>query len=83
MEFMKNAYEYPNEKGSAIRRSPCSVSKNLSVGATLGRPRILQSKIPSPQGENTVISLREIRKTPFSAGDHGSPLQASLQNEVL
>ena len=39
-----------------------------SVGATLGRPRILQSKIPSPQGENMVISLREIRKTPFFGG---------------
>ena len=33
------------------------------VGATIGRPRILPKQNPSLQGENSVISLREIRKT--------------------
>ena len=43
-----------------------SVLKNLSVGATLGRPRILQRKIRSPQGENVVISLRRaIKDRPY------------------
>ena len=35
-----------------VRRTIPSVSKNLSVGATLGRPQILHRKICSPQGEN-------------------------------
>ena len=29
------------------------IAKKAAVGATLGRPRILQSKIRSPQGENS------------------------------
>ena len=49
-------------------KSILSLSKSLFVGATLGCPQILQSKIRSPQGENMVISLREIRKTPFFGG---------------
>ena len=60
-----------------------SLSKNLSVGATLDRPRISQSKILSPQGENMVISLREIRKTPFFGGRSRIAPTSSLQNEVL
>ena len=44
------------------------VSINAIVGATIGRPQILQSKICSPLGENLVVSLREIRKTTFFVG---------------
>ncbi|MBR5292978.1 MAG: hypothetical protein IKU32_08735 [Clostridia bacterium] len=42
--------------------------KKVPVGATLGRPWILPKQNPSPQGENTVIFLREIRKTTFFGG---------------
>ena len=42
--------------------------KKLLVGATLGCPWILPKQNPSPQGENTVIFLRKIRKTTFFGG---------------
>ena len=42
--------------------------KKAPVGATLGRPWILLWQNPSPQGENTVILLRKIRKTTFFGG---------------
>ena len=42
--------------------------KKAPVGATLGRPWILPMQNPSPQGENTVIFLRTIRKTTFFGG---------------
>ena len=42
--------------------------EKVPVGATLGRPWILPKQNPSPQGENTVIFLRKIRKTTFFGG---------------
>ena len=39
-----------------------------SVGAIMDRPQILPKQNLSPQGENFVISSREIRKTTFFGG---------------
>ena len=38
------------------------------VGATIGRPQILPKQNLSPQGENAVIFLGEIRKSPIFGG---------------
>ena len=38
------------------------------VGATIGRPQILPKQNLSPQGENVVIFLGEIRKSPIFGG---------------
>ena len=39
-----------------------------SVGATIGRPQILPKQNLSPQGENAIIFLGEIRKSPIFGG---------------
>ena len=51
--------------GSSKSRSTCII---YSVGATLGRPKILPKQNLSPQDENTVIFLGEIRKSPIFGG---------------
>jgi hypothetical protein len=45
-----------------------SLSKKLIVGAIIDRPQILPKQNLSPQGENTLIFLRKIRKTAFFGG---------------
>jgi hypothetical protein len=44
------------------------LSKKLIVGAIIDRPQILPKQNLSPQGENTLIFLRKIRKTAFFGG---------------
>ena len=39
-----------------------------SVGATIGRPQILPKQNLSLQGENAIIFLGEIRKSPIFGG---------------
>ena len=39
-----------------------------SVGATIGRPQILPKQNLSPQGENAIIFLGEIRESPIFGG---------------
>ena len=45
-----------------------SMSKKVVVGAIIDRPQILPKQNLSPQGENTLIFLRKIRKTAFFGG---------------
>ena len=57
------------EKGLLQKAAaPCSLSKKLIVGAIIDRPQILPKQNLSPQGENTLIFLRKIRKTAFFGG---------------
>ena len=58
----------PLAVGQVTDSSPTLSTKNAPVGATLGRPWILPKQNPTPQGENTVIFLRKIRKTTFFGG---------------
>ena len=48
--------------GALTRHRGCRYVAGDIVGATIGRPPILQRKIGSPQGDHRLISLREIRK---------------------
>ena len=50
------------------KRGISSLSKKLIVGAIIDRPQILPKQNLSPQGENTLIFLRKIRKTAFFGG---------------
>jgi hypothetical protein len=56
------------KKGSAANAADPPVCQKVPVGAIIDRPWILPKQNPSPQGENKVISLREIRKTEFFGG---------------
>ena len=57
------------KRGRAVSAArPFSLPKKLIVGATIGRPQIFLQKNLSPQGENTVVSLRIIRKSPIFGG---------------
>ena len=45
------------------------------VGATIGRPQILQSKICRRKAKIRLFSFGKSEKRSFSAGERGSPLQ--------
>jgi len=44
-----------NDTGKSATINDYCVSKMLSVGVIIDRPRILPKQNPSPQGENTVF----------------------------
>ena len=77
LELLLDAIENGSEVSTRRCPSPSCTGKasgrprsdTTVVGAIMDRPRIFTEN-PSPQGENTVISLREIRKSfRFSTGD--------------
>ncbi len=71
------------EKSQQIRSADFQCVEKGSVGATIGRPQILQSKICSPSGEKWLISLREIRKSKIFGGRAMLAPTVSAQNQVL
>ena len=50
------------------RQRGVSVSRNPLVGATIGRPQILQRKICRRKAKNRAIYIQKIRKTLFFGG---------------
>ncbi|MBR7179092.1 MAG: hypothetical protein IKD27_06225, partial [Oscillospiraceae bacterium] len=57
--------------------------KKVPVGATTGRPLILLRQNQSPQGEKTVFSLREIRKSRIFGGRAMLAPTLSIEIQVL
>ena len=61
------------------RDDSCGGYGHTIVGASIARPRILRQKNPSPSGDKTMISLREIQKSfRFLADEQCSPLHSCL-----
>ena len=73
----------PSKTGDGVAVPGRSLSEKCSVGAIIDRPQILLKQNLSPQGENLVISLREIRKTTFFGGRSVIAPTGVCENEVF